>query len=306
MHPISPGVLQDRLASDPRGLPDPAGRIRWGLACSAILHALAILLLVSVFPPLSPSPSPVEVEVAVEVVQSDGTGPSSGRQEAAPQQREALSGTPEPPQRSSLPEAEAEAEAKPQPQEKPPALHPAAPLKRDVPAPPLKRDATPLTRDAPVQPNPQRQKPPRHDDVASLLASVERTHQAVPLPRPQPGDGVANLALPGIDDGAGQPGKRGVKDFIREQIERHWEFDLRDLEAADLVISLHLRLNADGSISVADIVDNPRYSADAHYRSVAISARNAALASSPLHLPPGVFNTVKDITLTLDPRDVLR
>lgn len=299
MHPISPGVLQEQLAADPPGLPYPAGRIRWGLACSTILHALAILLLVSVFPPLSPSP-PVEVAVAVEVVQSDGTGRSSARQEAAPQQGEALSGTPEPPQRSSLPEAE----AKPQPQEKPPALHPAPPLKRD--APPLKRDGPPLKRDAPAEPNPQRQKPPRHDDVASLLASVERTHQAGPLPRPQPGDGVANAALPGTDDGAGQPGKRAVKDFIREQIERHWEFDLRDLEAADLVISLHLRLNADGSIGAADIVDNPRYSADSHYRSVAISARNAALASSPLRLPPGVFNTVKDITLTLDPRDTLR
>ena len=97
-----------------------------------------------------------------------------------------------------------------------------------------------------------------------------------------------------------------MKDFIREQIERHWEFDVRDLGAADLVISIHLELNTDGSVRTADIIDNPRYSADLHYRSVAISARNAALASSPLHLPPGTFSIVKDITLNLNPRDTLR
>ena len=81
---------------------------------------------------------------------------------------------------------------------------------------------------------------------------------------------------------------------------------MRDLGAADLVISIHLELNADGSVGRADIVDDPRYSSDPHYRSVAISARNAALLSSPLHLPPGTYDAFKDITLNFNPRDALR
>jgi hypothetical protein len=104
----------------------------------------------------------------------------------------------------------------------------------------------------------------------------------------------------------GQQGTQGVKDFLRAQIERHWEFDMRDLGAADLVISIHLELNADGSVGKADIVDDPRYSSNPHYRSVAISARNAVLLSSPLHLPPGTYDAFKDITLNFNPREALR
>ena len=63
---------------------------------------------------------------------------------------------------------------------------------------------------------------------------------------------------------------------------------------------------ATGSVSKAEVVDDPRRGADPAYRSLAISARNAALLSSPLKLPEGSYETVKDIVLTLDPREVRR
>ena len=184
-------------------------------------------------------------------------------------------------------------EAGPQ-QEKPP----------DSPKPePPKRD--PL---AEVEPQP-RKKPSFHDDIDTLLKLVEKSHgQAVTLPGRQLRKGPAPSDLTASNDNAalGQQGARGVKDFIRAQIERHWEFDVRDLGAADLVISIHLELNADGSVGKADIVDDARYSSNPHYRSVAISARNAVLLSSPLHLPPGTYDALKDITLNFNPREALR
>ena len=64
-------------------------------------------------------------------------------------------------------------------------------------------------------------------------------------------------------------------------------------------------LAADGSVTKAEIVDQKRYITDAAYRSIALSARNAVVLSSPLALPSGQ-NGVMDLTLDLDPRDTLQ
>ena len=292
MRPVFCGLLEDQgmAAPDARGSPDRADPIGWGLGWSVVLHVLGALLFVFGLPSLLPAPPPVEEPVPVDLVEFDGVSTSPGRQkEAGPQQEKPPdSPKPEPPKRDPL------AEVEPQPQEKPP----------DSPKPePPKRD--PL---AEVEPQP-RKKPSFHDDIDALLKLVEKSHgQAVTLPGRQPRKGPAASDLTASNDNAalGQQGARGVKDFIRAQIERHWEFDVRDLGAADLVISIHLELNADGSVGKADIVDDARYSSNPHYRSVAISARNAVLLSSPLHLPPGTYDAFKDITLNFNPREVLR
>jgi hypothetical protein len=51
-------------------------------------------------------------------------------------------------------------------------------------------------------------------------------------------------------------------------------------------------------------VANPR-SGDPHYDEVAISARNAVLASSPLALPAGQYDEVMDMIIYMNPRDAL-
>jgi hypothetical protein len=61
-------------------------------------------------------------------------------------------------------------------------------------------------------------------------------------------------------------------------------------------------LNRDSSVAKAEIVDDPNHGSDPGYHDLALSARNAVLLSSPLNLPPGRYEAVKDITLTLDPR----
>ena len=98
-----------------------------------------------------------------------------------------------------------------------------------------------------------------------------------------------------------------MKDFLRAQIERHWEFDVHALGTANLVVSLHVVLRPDGSVSRADIVDDPRYSANPLYRPAADSVRRAALVASPLQLPPGLNqNGVRDVILSFNPRDTVR
>ena len=55
----------------------------------------------------------------------------------------------------------------------------------------------------------------------------------------------------------------------------------------------------------AEIVDNSR-AGDPAYRALAMSARNAVLLSSPLALPPGRYEEVRDVVLDFDPRKVGR
>ncbi len=273
------------LVASARGFPDPIG---WGLGCSALLHLLIALLFAIVLPVQVPSQR--EVPVSVEFVSFDQEGTSAGRQEEGRGQPEKPpSEAPEPKPSKRDPTAE----ANPQPQNSQPDLS-----KRELPKrTPLAEGKTP------------RKAPPVHDDIETLLRVVENRHRETATPASQSRKSGPVLSEPAGTDhnaGQGQKGTRAVKDFIRAQIERHWEFDLRDLGAADLVISLHLELAADGSVRSADVSDDPRYGSDVHYRSIAISARNAALASSPLHLPSGTYDAVKDITVTLDPRAALR
>ena len=112
---------------------------------------------------------------------------------------------------------------------------------------------------------------------------------------------------------AGQPANNlfadfnGLEDFQKKvefyRHDRHWYWDRRRLAAAgDWAVSIHLLLNRDGSVAKAEIVDDPGHGGNPEYHDLALSARNAVLLSSPFNLPPGLYESVRDITLTLDPR----
>ena len=54
----------------------------------------------------------------------------------------------------------------------------------------------------------------------------------------------------------------------------------------------------------AELINNSD-SGDPYYDEVAISARNAVLASSPLALPAGQYDEVMDMIIYMNPRDTL-
>ena len=78
------------------------------------------------------------------------------------------------------------------------------------------------------------------------------------------------------------------------------------VELNDMKIAPGFDLLADGSVGSAEIIDDGRHAGSAAYRSLALSARNAALLSSPLTLPPGRYDEVRDIVVNFNPRDALR
>ena len=74
----------------------------------------------------------------------------------------------------------------------------------------------------------------------------------------------------------------------------------------NFVVAIHVQMKRDGTVTEAAIVDTQRSTTDALYRSVALSARNAVLLSSPVALPAGKYGDTMDMVLELDPRDVVR
>ncbi len=112
-------------------------------------------------------------------------------------------------------------------------------------------------------------------------------------------------AAGGSGSGMGE-GNYALKDFIRAQILRRWLPDLSIPGARNLPVLIRVRLLSDGRIDDVIIVDAARMHTDAPFRDMALSARDAALLASPIQLPPGSYPKSQMLTITLDPKAVLR
>lgn len=155
-----------------------------------------------------------------------------------------------------------------------------------------------------------RKEPPSPPDIGSKPHARTAKPAGQPLAarttKPHQSREMAPASGSGASAGSGTGGPFDVKDFLRAQIERRWEFDVAALGKSDIVVSLHLRLDPDGAVRAADIVDDPRYQTSPTFKSVADSARRAALVASPFQIPVGKYGTVNDITVDLSPKDALQ
>jgi len=147
--------------------------------------------------------------------------------------------------------------------------------------------------------------PPVTDALASKLEALAKLRAPGP-DAPSEGDSSrAASMLPSSASSAGQAGMYGLKDFILDQVERHWNLNLANLKDADYSVPVHVKITKTGEVLKAELVGDSR-SGDPHYDEVAISARNAVFASSPLALPAGQYDDVMDMVIYMNPRDTLR
>ena len=123
-----------------------------------------------------------------------------------------------------------------------------------------------------------------------------------PSPQSQEGPGISNTTT-GAEGAQGRSYTYGVRDYVRAQIERRWYPQGSALLRNDWVVQLHLKLNEDGSVGEADIVDAGKMG-DGAYRDFAFSVRNAAMLSAPFALPQGLDDAARDIMLDFNPRRV--
>ena len=190
-------------------------------------------------------------------------------------------------------------------------LYPASVVLVFQPSPAVVAAAPQPHPSAPGDGRPQRIGAPGHGHPSKAAPSPP----AQPSPEPSFDDVLRNAAsAAGSPTGTGKNGRGGlgasggwsIADVIRAQVERHWIFDVKTLGDLDDVIAIHVVIDPDGTVQSAAIIDTPKLRDDPNHHSLALSARNAVLTSSPLLLPPGIPVSALDLTLTFNPRWVRR
>jgi hypothetical protein len=244
---------------------------RPGLAISIAVHGLAAFFLIFHFNPIVP-PARLPI-VPVDLVQlaEETMAPSQPRQPDLPQRPQAAARQ----QQATL---------------TPPRAPPARAIERPaIPNPPAETAAPEAPR----------------DELETKLHGLAQLRQPSTDPRLLNGAGSGTFTANGAGAAAGPYAAYSVKDYVRAQVERRWNLNMGELGTRNFTIPIHVVLAADGTVTKAEIVDQKRYITDAGYRSIALSARNAVLLSSPFALPSGHEGTM-DVTLELNPRDTLQ
>jgi len=267
------------------GLWWPAGRDRrldrtgLALVCSIAAHLLVALVILVI--PFGPPMAPPDEAIPIELVRI-------GEETLRPAAH--VAGEPVP---AAMPAA---TETKPaetsRVAETPPPLRPAGIAPQIDPTAAIAPKAKP--------------RPPKPAETQLAAIATPPPAPLAPVAQPEPGPAQSDATANTDKTSLGRPASYSVKDFIRAQVERHWNFDVRALSRGDMQVTIHIALDPDGTVTSADIVDDPRYAANPAYRELAISARDAVLVSSPLQLPPGSYYAFKDITLSFDPKEALR
>ena len=163
------------------------------------------------------------------------------------------------------------------PKKKPTPPVPAAkPKPKPKPKPEVKKE----------QNQPEKGKPQLANPLKSLLASVDALEKEVGNTNQEAtikeGTEVNNM---GIEGGTGGSYFSELSiseiDAIAGRLRACWNLDPGAMGIKDMIIEIRAFLNKDGSVRKVDIINTSRYNSDAHFRSVADSARRAVYICAP-------------------------
>lgn len=163
------------------------------------------------------------------------------------------------------------------PEKKPTPPVPAAkPKPKPKPKPEVKKE----------QKQPEKGKPQLANPLKSLLASVDALEKEVGNTNQEAtikeGTEVNNM---GIEGGTGGSYFSELSiseiDAIAGRLRACWNLDPGAMGIKDMIIEIRAFLNKDGSVRKVDIINTSRYNSDAHFRSVADSARRAVYICAP-------------------------
>ena len=278
-------------------------RMRDGLIRSSALHLVALALLIGL--PWLDQPPPQLVVVPIDmVVLGPRTGaPPAPATAALPQQPAPEDAEAEQPQAVPEPGSPAAEAHHPADQQRAPEAV-AAPIPATRPDHP-KPEAAPVPNGAASAP-----KPSPTDSLSLQLKRLARLRQpsppVPPSPRTQDGAGISNTAATSPNAGTARDATYSLKDFIRVQVERRWNFDLTTPGSQGWSVAIRIALTQTGEVQSAEIVETPQYRTDRAYRDFALSARNAVLLSTPLAIPPGTYAIARDITVDFSARQAVQ
>ena len=159
-------------------------------------------------------------------------------------------------------------------------------------------------------------KPEARKDVKSKKYKLDADRIAalidkMPRKRPAPETPETPRAPPKITSRTAQPWARqpltlSEVDSLKTQIERCWIVQAGARYAEDLVVTIRVFLNPDGSLRrEPQIVDDKRLAGDPFFRAAAESAIRAVLKCEPFKMPFTKYHRWREIELTLDPGEML-
>lgn len=236
------------------------------------------------------------------------------------------------PAAKSMPEPAAERTPPPQPPAKPEARPPEPALQSEVSKlVPPKPKPTPLPRPKkaerpPPEPEPKPKpvktepKPPQEQAspaaFESVLKTVEQLKAQPPKTAEKPEKEKSEAALESqvakalgkssepYDEGL--PVSMSEIDAVRRQIERCWNLPAGAKDAENMVVSIRVEMNIDGTPRTALVTDQGRMRDDPSYRAAAESAVRAVLnpRCHPFTLPREKFTRWKTMTLVFNPKEM--
>lgn len=107
----------------------------------------------------------------------------------------------------------------------------------------------------------------------------------------------------------GLPMSVNEKDAIRQQIMKNWTVPSGAKDIQNIVATLHLNVQPDGTVSKVEVVNQSKYNSDPSFRAMVDSAVRAVYRSSPLQGLPADKYDVKDgwreLEINFDPREMV-
>lgn len=285
--------------------------MRNGIVISAVIHVTALWVsFVGVPEWMRSDPEIIEQAVIVELVTiSEETRAARPKPEKVKEDKPPPSPRekPEPPPVAEAPppvpvEPEVEVavvvpDVKPLPAQKKPVAKP-----KRKPKPPTRKTAK-RSPDAPQKAKSKKYKFDP-DRIAALIDKTPRKQATQESPETlQVQPKITSRTAQPLE---GQPLTLSEVDALRAQIERCWIVQAGARYAEDLVVTLRVFLNPDGSLrSEPKVVEGDRLAADPFFRAAAESAIRAVLKCEPFKMPVTKYDRWREIELTFDPREML-
>lgn len=293
--------------------------MRTGVVISGLLHAGAFAL---VFVPLpsfrsdEPALPPLITVEILEIAEETNIRASVPAPEEEPEPEPEPEEAPEPepveaeaPPPPPAPEPEPAPAPQPEPEFLPEPEPEPEPVAEPQPEPePEPRQVAALPRAKPAPPSPASEPAEEENYLDRVAALLDRMPREEAPPRDTAGDEAPEPDIR-IRSSAGRATALTMSeiDALRAQIERCWSFPAGAAYAEDLIVTLRIRLNRDGSVDGRpEIVESVRYRlGDSFFRVAADSAVRAVMRCQPFSLPAQKYDDWRSVEVQFDPRYLL-
>ena len=295
--------------------------MRYGVAISALLHGVIVVLIVVGLPSILQSENQKNVSIAVEIVTPAALAkkpapkktdpPKPALKKPPPPKPELPKAIEKPTPPRPAPDAPPAPEQVPEPKAEPlPKPKPKPKAKLAPPKPKPKPKEVKVASKTPQVPRPKRRPKPPRDEFQSLLKNLAKEQKQRKSDPPKKQQKIAKRA-PEKQQRSPLEHRRiagGLVQAIKQQITPCWKIQAGAKDAVKMQVAIRMRLNPDGSLgAVPQIQDQGRIGRDPFFRAVAESALRALRdpACAPIKLPYEHYDIWREIVFTFDPREAL-